>query len=67
VVSGLRLANDFSDLAGVPNYNIGGAANLGSGILSLMRLDNALEGGDTMAAVTAVAQPANPKDNTPSV
>ena len=55
--SGLRLANDLNDLNGnAPNYELSGAANVASGILSLMSLDAALERGDTLGAVTAGAQ-----------
>ncbi|MEW6134001.1 MAG: Mbeg1-like protein [Pseudomonadota bacterium] len=55
--SGLRLANDLSDLSGnAPHYELSGAANVASGILSLMSLDAALEQGDTLGAVTAGAQ-----------
>jgi hypothetical protein len=58
VVSGLRLANDLTTLAnnGIPYTNLNGAASLGSGILSLMSLNEALKQGDTLAAVTAGAQ-----------
>ena len=55
-VSGLRLANDVSNLAGYPSYNLSGAASLGSGILSLMSLNEAIKQGDTLAAMTAGAQ-----------
>ncbi|MHB1098190.1 MAG: beta strand repeat-containing protein [Burkholderiales bacterium] len=54
-VSGLRLASDI-----VPgNTSLAGAANVGSGILSLMSLDNAFQRGDTVAAITAGAQAIN--------
>jgi len=53
--SGLRLANDLTELNGTPNLNLSGAANVGSGILSLMSLDAALKRGDTLGAVTAGA------------
>jgi len=55
-VSGLRLANDISNLADLPNYNLSGAASVGSSILSILSLENALQRGDTMAVVTAGAQ-----------
>ncbi|MBV1786782.1 cadherin-like domain-containing protein [Marinobacterium sp. D7] len=67
-VSGLRLTNDLVNTVYNENpidavqgqklvdYNLSGAANVGSGILSLMSLDAALKRGDTLAAVTAGAQ-----------
>ncbi|MHB0985580.1 MAG: Ig-like domain-containing protein [Sulfuricella sp.] len=55
-VSGLRLANDISNLADLPNYNLSGAASVGSSILSILSLEQALQRGDTLAAVTAGAQ-----------
>ncbi|HUX81329.1 MAG TPA: hypothetical protein VMV35_00680, partial [Halothiobacillus sp.] len=55
-VSGLRLANDISNLADLPNYNLSGAASIGSSILSVLSLEQALQRGDTLAAVTAGAQ-----------
>ncbi|MDD5242091.1 MAG: DUF2974 domain-containing protein, partial [Sulfuricella sp.] len=55
-VSGLRLANDISNLNGTVNLNLSGAANVGSSILSIMSLEQALQHGDTLAAVTAGAQ-----------
>ena len=55
-VSGLRLANDISNLADLPNYNLSGAASVGGSILSLLSLEQALQRGDTLAAVTAGAQ-----------
>ncbi len=55
-VSGLRLANDVSNLADLPNYNLSGAASVGGSILSLLSLEQALQRGDTLAAVTAGAQ-----------
>jgi hypothetical protein len=56
LASGLRLANDLSNLNGITNYNLSGAANVASGILSLLSLDAALERGDTLGAVTAGVQ-----------
>jgi Ca2+-binding RTX toxin-like protein len=57
VASGLRLANTLNTLnGGAPNYNLSGAASVGSGILSIMSLDAALKRGDTMGAITAGAQ-----------
>jgi hypothetical protein len=56
VASGLRLATDFSSVSDSYYYNLSGAANVGSGILSLMSLDAALQRGDTLGAVTAGAQ-----------
>lgn len=56
VASGLRLANDLSSLSGSQNLNLSGAANVASGVLSLMGLEAALERGDTMGAITAGAQ-----------
>jgi Ca2+-binding RTX toxin-like protein len=56
-VSGLRLANALNTTNGVPgSYTLSGAANVGSGLLSLMSLDAALKRGDTLGAVTAGAQ-----------
>ena len=55
-VSGLRLANDISNLADLPSYNLSGAASIGGSILSILSLENALQRGDTLAAVTAGAQ-----------
>ncbi|OGI41303.1 MAG: hypothetical protein A2140_02755 [Candidatus Muproteobacteria bacterium RBG_16_62_13] len=51
-VSALRLGSDFNPT----DTNLAGTAAVGSGILSLLSLDNALKQGDTMAAVTAGAQ-----------
>ncbi len=59
VASGLRLANDVADLTDTPNYKLSGAANIASGVLSLMSLDAALERGDTLGAITAGAQAVN--------
>ncbi|MFZ5511915.1 MAG: Ig-like domain-containing protein [Pseudomonadota bacterium] len=56
LASGLRLANDLSTVSGAQNLNLTGAANVASGILSLMSLDAALERGDTLGAITAGAQ-----------
>jgi VCBS repeat-containing protein len=56
LASGLRLANDVSNIEGASNYTLSGAANAASGILSLLSLDAALERGDTLGAVTAGAQ-----------
>ena len=56
-VSGLRLANDLTSTNGVPaSYSLSCAANVGSGILSIMSLDAALRRGDTLGAITAGAQ-----------
>ncbi len=61
-VSGLRLANDFTPKVGtdgipIPGaYAISGVANVASGILSIMSLNDALKRGDTMGAITAGAQ-----------
>lgn len=54
--SGLRLANDLADVTETSHYELSGAANVASGVLSLMSLDAALERGDTLGAVTAGAQ-----------
>jgi Ca2+-binding RTX toxin-like protein len=51
-VSGLRLASDILP----KDTNLAGAAAVGGGILSLMSLDNAINKGDTIAAITAGAQ-----------
>jgi hypothetical protein len=66
VASGLRLVNDITStwvtnangsIQQVPgSYNLNGAANVASGVLSLMSLDAALKRGDTMGAITAGAQ-----------
>ena len=56
VASGLRVANDLSNLSGAANLPLSGASNVASGILSLLSLDAALERGDTLGAVTAGAQ-----------
>lgn len=56
VTSGLKIANDLSNLNGTPNLQLSGAAYAASGILSLMSLDAALERGDTLGALTAGAQ-----------
>jgi hypothetical protein len=56
VVSGLRLANDINTLNGTVNLNLSGASNIASGILSVMSLEQALQQGDSLAAVTAGAQ-----------
>lgn len=57
LASGLQLAATFDRLdGGGINYNLSGAANVASGILSLMSLDAALERGDALGAVTAGAQ-----------
>jgi len=52
----LRVAMDLSDAKDASYYELSGAANVGSGILSLMSLNSALERGDTIAAVNAGAQ-----------
>jgi hypothetical protein len=56
VASGLRLATDFSSVSDSYYYNLSGASNVASGILSLMSLDAALKQGDTLAAITAGTQ-----------
>lgn len=56
VASGLKIANDLSNLNGTPNLDLSGAAYAASGILSLMSLNAALERGDTLGALTAGAQ-----------
>lgn len=57
-VSGLRVLSDFNpgSSANLANYNLAGAAQVGSGILSLLSLDAALKRGDTLGALTAGAQ-----------
>lgn len=55
VASGIRLANDISKLNGGKNLNLSGAANVASGVLSLLSLDAALEQGDALGALTAGA------------
>lgn len=57
--SGLRLANSASTMAGNPNTHLAGAANITSGLMSLMSLDAALKRGDTFAALTASAHAIN--------
>jgi len=56
LASGLRVANDLSNLNGATNVNLAGTAYAASGILSLMSLDAALKQGDTLGALTAGAQ-----------
>ncbi len=56
VASGLRVANDLSNLNGTPNLDLSGTAYAASGILSLMSLNAALEKGDTLGAITAGGQ-----------
>ena len=56
VASGLKIANDLSNLSGTPNLDLSGSAYAASGILSLMSLNAALERGDTLGALTAGAQ-----------
>ena len=54
VASGIKLANNLNELDG--NTNLNGAANVAGGILSLIRLDAALEADDNLAAFTAGAE-----------
>lgn len=56
LASGLRLANDLSNLSGTPNIELSAASNAVSGVLSIYGLAHALENGDTLAAVTSGAQ-----------
>ncbi|WP_302174619.1 cadherin-like domain-containing protein [uncultured Hydrogenophaga sp.] len=56
VASGLRLANELSDLNGAHSAGLNAAANVASGVLSLYALDRALQQGDGMAALSAAAQ-----------
>lgn len=56
VASGLKIANDLSNLNGTPNLDLSGTAYAASGILSLMSLNAALEKGDTLGAITAGGQ-----------
>ena len=55
VASGLRLASNIDP----GNTTLAGAANIGSGVLSLLSLDNALKNGDVAASLTAGAQVVN--------
>lgn len=59
-VSGLRLAThlDINNLTNgaITNTQISAAADVGSGILSVLSLANALKNGDTLGAVTSGAQ-----------
>lgn len=56
--TGLRLANDFSNLADPshPLPNLSAAANVGTAILSYQALKDSLDKGDNLGAVTATAQ-----------
>ncbi len=56
LASGLRLANDLSNPSSMASLELSGAANVASGVLSLLSLEAALQRGDTLAAVTAGAQ-----------
>ncbi len=58
LASGLRLASSIpgaANDAAAAGFNLSGAANAVSGVLSLMSLDQALKNGDTLGAVTAGA------------
>lgn len=55
VASGLRLASDLDP----GNTVLSGAANIGSGVLSLLSLDNALKNGDVAASLNAGARLVN--------
>lgn len=56
VTSGLRLANAMDGLDGRVDFQtLAGAANVASGVLSVLSLEQALRRGDTLAAVTAGA------------
>jgi VCBS repeat-containing protein len=52
LASGLRLANDLSAANGVVNLDLSAASSAVSGVLSLVALADALERGDTVAAIT---------------
>ncbi len=59
LASGLRLASTLpnsAEDAAAAGFNLSGAANAVSGVLSLMSLDQALKNGDTIGAITAGAQ-----------
>ncbi|MES2880043.1 MAG: hypothetical protein V4713_16650, partial [Pseudomonadota bacterium] len=59
LASGLRVANDLTNLSGNVNLNLSGASNAVAGVLSILSLNAALERGDALGAITAGAQAIN--------